>query len=124
MRKLLSLAAAFAVLLALLAPAAPALSTSQPGVKFTSTEENTATDFGANVRDLCICNEGANEIFYAFGAAAVATPGVNEISAGSTVCWSDIEIDASTTTGARSAVVGIINSAGETSVVSLYPVIR
>jgi hypothetical protein len=103
---------------------AHATSTTQPGVKVAATATNTATEFAADVRSLCISNAGANEIFYAFGAAAVATAGVNEIAAGSTVCFDEIEFATVTATGARSAIVGIICSAAETSTVYLYATAR
>lgn len=112
-----------ALLLAFYAPA-HATSTTQPGVKVTATATNTATNFAAEVRSLCIYNAGANEVFYAFNSAAVATVGVNEIPVGATVCFDDIEFATVTASGYASAIVGIICSAGETATVYLYAVAR
>jgi hypothetical protein len=121
MKKNLLLSLALA--LAICAPA-HATSTTQPGVKVAATATNTTTDFAADVRSVCIANSGANEVFYAFGVAAVATAGVNEIGPGVTVCFDEIEFATVATTGSRSAIVGIICSAAETSTVSLYAVAR
>lgn len=123
MKKLIAAVACIAAFVAA-APAASNAATAIPAnaVKVAATQANAATDFASDVGALCIYNAGANEAFYKFGAAAVATAGVNEIPPGATWCWDQISFaTVSATTGSLAAVVGIICSAGETSTVYLVP---
>jgi len=63
-------------------------------------------------------------VFYSFGAVAVATAGVNEIPPGVTVCFDEIDFATTTASGARSAIIGLVCSTGETATVYLYATTR